>query len=122
MKLTTKLKQLKKSEINGELNHLKIHVIDYILSRYSSDEEIEGFFQDITNNGCISGMVGHLIYYSDTRIFFDKFYKEIEDLRIEYEESTGCAFQIKYDLRNTLAWFAFEEICYRLVCELELDI
>jgi len=80
------------------------------------------FFQDLLNHGCISGMVGSLIYYVDTRAFYDKHYDEIEVLREEYEDSIGEPLKIKGDLKNFLAWFSFEETAYHLAQELGLDI
>lgn len=78
-------------------------------------DDIICFFQDLLKHGCVSGMVTSLIYYSDTHKFFDMHYHEIEELRQEYEETTGCIIDVKNnDLKNTLAWFAFEETAYRL--------
>ncbi len=85
--------------------------------RYEVAEEALGyhcpksFFQDLLSHGCISGMVGKLVYYYDTHKFFAQYYEEIEDLRYEYEQSTGESI-LQYangDLKNWLAWFAFEE-------------
>jgi len=78
-------------------------------------DDPQTFFDDLLQHGCISGMVGKLIYYSDTHAFYDKHYEEIEELRAEYEESTGEPLQIKDDLNNFLAWFAFEQVAYELV-------
>ncbi len=66
-------------------------------------------------------MLGKLIYYN-THAFYDKHYAEIEALREEYEESTGEPLQIKNDLKNHLAWFAFEQVAYQLVCEIEPEL
>ena len=46
--------------------------------------------------------------------FYDKHYSEIEELRTEYEESTDEPLQINNDLKNHLAWFAFEEVAFQL--------
>jgi len=67
-------------------------------------------------------MVSGLIYYSETHAFFDQHYEEIEDLRIATEEEIGEPLKIKGDLKNFLAWFAFEETAYQLAQELDLDI
>ena len=80
------------------------------------------FFQDLLQHGCISGMVGKLIYYKDTHAFYDKHYAEIEALREEYEESTGEPLPIKSDLKNFLAWFAFEQVAYQLVSDIEPEL
>jgi len=62
-------------------------------------------------------MVGKLIYYKDTHAFYDKYYAEIEVLREEYEELIGEPLNIKNDLKNFLAWFAFEQVAYQLANE-----
>lgn len=66
-------------------------------------------------HGCVSGIVPELIYYKDTHEWFDKYYEDIEELRIETEKSIGEPLNIgDNDLKNWLAWFSFEETCRRL--------
>lgn len=58
------------------------YVINYILEYYSkSDDDIKSFFSDLMSNGCESGMINNLIYYTDTHKFYDKYYDEIEKIR-----------------------------------------
>lgn len=102
-------------------NALKEYVVEYIKENYDPEER-QVFFSDLLQHGCVSGMVNDLIYYSDTHTFFDRFYEEIEELREEWEENTGEPIKIKGDLKNDLAWFAFEETVYQLSSELELDL
>lgn len=86
-------------------------------------ENPKDFFKDILTHGCISGMISGLVYYTDTHKFFDTYYEEIEELRTEYENSTGISFEIPdSDLKNSLAWFGFEQTAYNLANMLELDI
>lgn len=101
-------------------NALREYVIDYIKDGYQPQERAY-FISDILKSGCVSGVVGELIYYRDTHAFFDRFYNEIEELRQEWEENTGEAIRIKDNLKNDLAWFGFEETIYQLANELELD-
>lgn len=61
-----------------------------------------------------------MIYYRDTQAFFDDHYEEIEDLREQYEENVGEPLSISGDLKNFLAWFAFEDVAYRLAEEMGL--
>jgi hypothetical protein len=114
-KLASELKKMK-----GE-NNLKDYVIDYILDDYRTDEDIEVFFKDLNSNGCISGMIGGLIYYSETHKFYDEYYSEIEELREEYEEIVGEPLQVKGDLKNWYAWFGFEEMARKVADELGLN-
>ena len=77
-------------------------------------DDPQTFFNDLLQNGCISGIVSSLIYYTDTHAFYDKHYAEIEELRAEYEEQIGEPLKIDNDLKNYLAWFAFEQVAYQL--------
>lgn len=85
-----------------------------------SYNEVKDFFQDLQNNGCISGMVTGLIYYYDTHKFFNIHYAEIEDLRYDHEEMTETKLQAQDDLMNWYAWFSFEEVARKLAVELGL--
>lgn len=102
-------------------NDLKDHVIDYLLDYASNADDIKSHMKDILHYGCVSGTVGHLIYYHDTYKFFDEYYEEIEELRQEYEEELGESLKIENDLKNTLAWFGFEETVRRVADELQLN-
>lgn len=80
------------------------------------------FFSDLQSHGCVSGLVNSLIYYTDTHAFYDKHYDAIETLRNEFEEDLGEPLMIKGDLKNSLAWFAFEQTAYQMACELGINI
>jgi len=101
-------------------NDLERYVIDYILDRYSNEEEIKTFFYDITNFGCVSWMINGLIYYNDTHDFYDKYYYEIEELREDTEFNIGEPIKINGDLKNFLAWFWFEQTCRKLGNEFDI--
>ena len=100
-------------------NALREFVIVYIKENYRLEER-KAFFDDLLGNGCASGMIGELIYYADTHAFYDRFYAEIEELRQEWEDSTGEPIKIKGDLKNDLAWFGFEETVCQIARELDL--
>ena len=85
-------------------------------------DEPEIFFRDLLQNGCASGMVPGLIYYIDTRAFYDQHYDEIESIREDMEDSFGEPITIKGDLKYFFAWLNFEEVAYQIANELELDI
>jgi len=85
-------------------------------------EDIVSFFEDLLSHGCVSGMIGSLIYYVDTHKFFDTYYDEIEELRLEWEDSIGIALGTSGDWKNYMAWFAFEETAYRLANEFGLEV
>lgn len=83
-------------------------------------DDIILFFDQLFRHGCVSGMVSSLVYYTDTRKFYDKHYHEIEILRSEFEEM-GCPLKVGYDLKNDYAWFAFEVIAGRMADKLGLE-
>jgi len=82
---------------------------------------ISNFFSDLSRFGCVSGMISNLIYYTDSHEFFDTHYDQIEELRREFEDNTGIQINIKGDLKNDFAWFAFEITASRMTTELGLD-
>lgn len=112
------LKSALQEIIQSKPNSLKATVANEGLDH----EDIACFFSDLLQHGCISGMVGSLIYYTDTHKFFDTHYDEIEALRSEYQDNIGEPLEIKNNLKNFLAWFAFEETAYQMALELGLEV
>lgn len=84
-------------------------------------DTLTGFFSDLLQHGCQSGMVGSLIYYCDTHKFYDTHYSNIEDIRYELEQSLGEALKPNGDLKNWYAWLGFEETARQLADELGID-
>ena len=86
---------------------------------------VESVLEDLFRNGCVSGMVNHLISYHDTNDFFLKHRAAISTLLSDALDDAGCSvselFGDKWDNvdplasepcgtnRNLLAWFGFEE-------------
>jgi hypothetical protein len=114
MSIKKKLQDIKKKK--GSIESLVAkEAIDYW--------DIEGFFRDLAQSGCESGMVTSLIYYTDTHKFYDKYYDEIELIRINYEDETGIKIKIgNKDLKNQYAWFAFEKVALDMASELGIEI
>ena len=88
------------------------------------DENTEGmsanerkvWLNDLSNHGCISGMVSGLIYYSETGAFTNKHREAIMEL-LGDDLSEGIIFekQMADEMKagtfdNFLAWYAFERI------------
>ena len=86
--------------------------------------------RSLTEHGCESGMVGDLIYYTDTTKFYKRHKKEIQSILREMMsdigiKSPGELFGDKWDSddpfaegdmnQNLLAWFGFEETARRLL-------
>lgn len=89
-----------------------------------NQEYIKYFFKDLAHYGCISWMVWSLVRYSDTHRFFDNYYDEIQEILEELEDN-GIGYKINYssDLKNQLAWLAFEETAYQMaINDLGLEI
>lgn len=88
-----------------------------------ADYEIKLWFSDLFQHGCISGMVGSLIYYTDTHAYFDKHYDEIQDLMCEHDWDgiKDRIFNDGADLKNTLAWWAFEVTALDIANQLGLN-
>ena len=85
-------------------------------------DNIQAFFTDLFQFGCVSGMIGSLVWWTDTHAFFDTHYDEIEDIRKDFEEETGLHIPIKYDLKNSYAWFAFQETAWRMANRFEIEV
>ena len=113
-KLTEKLEEI----LREQPRTLKAEVAQEAIDQ----EDIPCFFRDLAQGGCASGMVGKLVYYTDTAKFYDRHYDEIEGLREDYEEETGKPLQPKGDLKNWFAWFAFEQTAWTFANELEIEI
>ena len=121
MKFTLKnVKELKKESRSP----LFKRVCNYVISEWGNYDDKMYIFTDVLDYGCQSGMVGFLIYYSDTVRFYKQYRQEIDDLLYEYMEETGLyspaeLFGKRWDNedplgrddynQNLLAWFGFEE-------------
>jgi hypothetical protein len=76
--------------------------------------------EELVENGCQSGTCNNLFSTADTHDFYNKFTKECEEIFHEYEREMGEAFKFEgRDMRNTLAWMAYEERARNLLDILE---
>ena len=113
---------------------LERHVARWI-DRYQDHgyDTAESMINDLLTHGCISGMVGHLIYYHDTLNFYRRFHGEIDKMYGEAIQECGKDFTLSgWDTddplardttnRNILAWFGFEETARKLASLAGLDI
>ena len=131
MKLTLKnVKELKRQNDSP----LFKRVCNYVISEWGNYDDKKNIFTDVLYYGCQSGMVGFLIYYSDTVRFYKRYRQEIDDLLYEEMDGTGLfspteLFGDKWDKedplgrddynQNLLAWFGFEETLRKLGYEFE---
>ena len=105
--------------------NLKNEVME-ILESMSVDSNLETVINEVLEHGCVSGIVGSLIYYYQTEAFFNKHKNAINDLAHELSEDLyGNPFEIYHNLnggcsKNNLAWFGFEEVTRTIASELEI--
>ena len=128
MTIKTELKALK-----ADGTKLERKVINVLLDQGSS-EEIENFMKDVIQHGCVSGIVGELIYYNDTLAFYEKYKRDINNLLKESMEEFGLnspseifktwenedPFAEEESNQNLLAWYGFEVTVSKLVIELDI--
>ena len=121
MKLTlTNVKRIRKDNNNM----LFKRVCDYVIGEWYDYDDKKNIFTDVLYHGCQSGVVGFLIWHSDTVSFYKKYQDEINELLQETMGGTGIysmseLFGDKWELedplaldsynQNLLAWFGFEE-------------
>ena len=131
MKLTlTSIKEIKRNSDSP----LVRRVCNYVISRWGDYDDKKYIFTDVLNYGCQSGIVGELIYYSDTVRFYKQHKEEINGLLYDAMNGTGIyspseLFGNKWDKedplaqdmynQNLLAWFGFEETLRNIGCNFE---
>jgi hypothetical protein len=108
-----------------------------IILNHVDEDYFEGWFEDLMQNGCVSGMVSELIYYCDTTKFYEKHQERINEMLKDLMWEIGAdnmsgLFGDKFDSedplclettnQNLLAWFAFEETARNLANEIGLEI
>ncbi len=131
MKLTLSNVRKIKRESNSPLTR---HVCNYVISRWDNYDDKRHIFTDVLHHGCQSGIVGELIYYSDTVNFYKQYRQEINEILYETMNETGLyapseLFGDKWDKedplaqdtynQNLLAWFGFEETLRNIACNFE---
>lgn len=121
MKLT--LQNIKNIKANTS-NKLMKNVCNYVINEWQDYSDKKCIFTDVLRHGCQSGIVGGLIYYSDTVAYYKRYKDEINELL--YQTMNDCGLYAPTDLfrdkwdkedplanetcnQNLLAWFGFEE-------------
>ena len=110
---------------NTNTNRLYNHVLENVKENYDTREEQLSYLEDITTNGCESGIVPHLIYTNEIHQFFDEYYDEIEEITQEVHDSLGehpLTFnKNNHDMKTFLSWMAYEETARRVLDDLEQE-
>lgn len=132
MKLTLQNVKKVKQETNNKLTK---HVCNYVIGEWGNYDDKTSIFKDVLYHGCQSGIVGELIYYSDTVAFYKRYRTEINKLLSETMDNTGLynlaeLFGKRWDTedplatnvynQNLLAWFGFEETLRNIGCNFEI--
>ena len=118
-KILDKLRLLK---LNSD-TQLEKSVISIVLDE--CDDDPINYIKDVINNGCMSGAVSALIYYSGTRKFFIDNMDDIFEFYNEYYYNTGIKpfpneyFKLDF---NNLSLFAFGETLKTIANELGLEV
>ena len=121
MNLTlSNVKQIKQQSTNP----LFKKVCQYVIDKWSEYDNKKAIFTEVLTYGCQSGIVGSLIYYSDTTNFYKRYKSEINELLYDTFKEIGSndpayVFGDEWDKedplaqevsnQNLLAWFGFEE-------------
>lgn len=79
-----------------------------------------GFFQDLRQGGCQSGMVGMFIYNTDCRQFYIDYIDSMEDFVEELEDELGCPIKNNQKLPHYtfICWVCYEELAFKIANEL----
>ena len=101
-------------------NRLVSRVCRYIISNWEYYDDKKDIFLDVMHGGCKSGACRDLIYYGQTKSFYETFKFEINELlyKSDYDNLTDLfgsdwdihdPLALDEDNQNLLAWFGFEE-------------
>ena len=111
---------------NYNYENLKNEVME-ILEGMAVDSSLEEVVEEVLEHGCVTGIVGSLIYYYQTEAFFNRHKNAINELAHELSEDIyGNPFEIYHNLnggcsKNNMAWFGFEEVTRMIAEEMEID-
>lgn len=105
-------------------NNLKCEVLDILVNHIEdckNFEEVRNFMEDLRAYGCVSGMIGELVYYNDTKKFFINNLDEIQDYLNDLIQEHLYSIN-KFDY-NEIVWVVFETIAneYFYTIEDEMD-
>ena len=105
---------------NATDNKLVKWVCDYIIRNWNKYNDKKHIFLDVMRDGCISGVCRDLVFYEQTKRFYETYKYEINELiyKTGYTDLSDLfgdkwdkhdTLALEDDNKNTLAWFGFEE-------------
>ena len=105
---------------NESDNKLVKRVCRYVVSNWEYYNDKKDIFLSVMRDGCVSGACRDLIYYGQTKRFYEEYKHEINELIYkcdytnlsdllgsDWDETDPLA--LEEDNQNLLAWFGFEE-------------
>ena len=116
-KLTLENVQKIKDETNKKLVK---YVCDYIIKRWNDYDDKKDIFLDVMKFGCVSGICRDLVFYEQTKRFYETYKYEINNLLWKSDFNNFIdlfgdkwdpydPLALDEDNQNLLAWFGFEE-------------
>lgn len=103
-------------DISAEKDSIKAQIL------LDADEEVS-YIKDAAERGCIGGNCRGLISYVDTHAFYAKHADEIDGILQEIHDMDGSNVLnnelVLADVRNYLAWLAYEYRAQEIMSELE---
>lgn len=88
----------------------------------NGDEAIT-YLTNVCNHGGVSGSIRGLVYYADTHAFYNAHADECDEVLESIEDNTGEGFKFNgQDVRNTLAWLAYEEKAREVLSMLDIEL
>jgi hypothetical protein len=113
----------KLAKMKAGASFLEREVIQWLLDYGDDNNDIESALKNLLNHGCVSGMVGSLIYYTDTSAFFKRNSEEIMELWDNINIETGqYPLPNMFPSSNWFAWFGFEETARKVADKLGIEI
>lgn len=90
--------------------------IDLISGEIQCSGEYSGksFFEDLAYGGCVSGMIGGLVYYSETKEMYINHMDDIERVISDLQEDLGQPIGLTDPRYNSAVWLVFEEYSRRI--------
>lgn len=118
------------------IDDLMESVTKYVLDKWDEYDDPKQILLEVLEHGCVSGIVGELVYYSDTVAYYKKHQEAINELL--YETMDECGIYNLEELfsrspqwdkedplaldcynQNILAWFGFEETMRNFALQFE---
>ena len=104
-----------KKELQKLLEENQGTITEFIINEALEQEDIKAYFEDILKYGCKWWTVPSMIYTTDVHKFYDKFYNEIEDLRICLQDDWILWIEsIDQDIKTYYSWLAYEHKVYEI--------